>query len=350
MEILMKRVIPIAICSDNNYFMHALTLALSILDISCSDYFFKFYFCYRNIKHKNLKIIKENIEAYPNSEIVFVDLTKETEKFMTVSYINSKSMFDRIFLSDFVYEDKLLYLDCDMICASDISELFNQNIDNYYLGVVQDRFVEDFAKNKSTQYIETLPNSNIYKNWEYFILSFLKLPKITDYFNSGMLLMNLEKIRQDKIKEKLIAFIIKNQPTPMPDQDALNYICNGKIKYLSPRFNFVLSTLKIFGKNDSYVKKAFDRPVIIHHKFWNTSDFKTGYNKIYKKYFLSIYKNHFILLSDYLSLKEDIKRTVKPVYYAVNWLKSFFNIFVICTKFIFTFPQHIYKKCRKIKY
>ncbi len=280
----MKNIIPVAICPDNNYFVHALALALSILDNSNSDNFYKFYFCYRGIKNKNLKIIKNNIEKYTNASVYFIDFTKETEKFVTVSYVNSKSMFDRIFLCDVVQEDKIIYLDCDMICVGDLSELFAQNIENKYLGVVRDRWVEEFAKNKSVQYIETLPKLEQYKNWNYFITDFLKLKKITNYFNSGMLLMNLRKIREDKIKEKLITFILENQPTPMPDQDAFNHICKDCIQYLSPRFNFVLSTINAFGSNDNYVVQATQSPVIIHHKFWNTPDFNTGYNQFYKKY------------------------------------------------------------------
>ena len=332
----MEKIIPIAICPDDNYFIHALGLAISILDNSNKDYFYKFYFCHRNIQNKNLKIIKKNIERYKNSSVSFIDFTQETEKFQTVSYVNSKSMFDRIFLSDVVKEDKLIYLDCDMICVGDLSELFKESIQDKYLGVVQDRWVEDLANKKSSQYIETLEKSGVYKNWNYFLLNFLGLENVTDYFNSGMLLMNLKKIREDRIKEKLIDFIIKNQPTPMPDQDALNFVCKDRVEYLSPRFNFVLSTIKSFP-NDKYVLQAIRNPIIIHHKFWNTKDFKTGYNSKYRKYIRKIDKKRYISLVDYKKFKEVSKVLTTPFKFILMWLKAIEDWFVIVIKTIIKF-------------
>ena len=331
----MKEKISIAICPDNNYFHHALALSLSILDHGNKNIDFKFYFCHRGIRTKNLKIIKNNIERYKNALVVFLDFTKETEQFETVSYVNSKSMFDRIFLCDAVNEDKILYLDCDMICVSDISELFAQDINNYYLGVVRDRWVEELARRESSQFINILPNKNKYRNWKFFLLNCLAIKEPTKYYNSGMLLMNLKKIREDNIKAQLINFILDNQPTPMPDQDALNYVCKN-VRYLDSRFNFVLSTKKFFGIKDDYVMQGYTNPVIIHHKFWKDEDFGTGYNRIYKKYHSRILKFKFMTLDDYVLLKDSIHKILNPFRPLFVWVKSLLCIPYVIFKSLFT--------------
>jgi lipopolysaccharide biosynthesis glycosyltransferase len=85
----------------------------------------------------------------------------------------------------------------------DICELFNTDISNYELGVVLDRYGKIF----------------INKN----------------YFNSGMLLMNIPKIKESNLLEKVRNLCVNKKMT-FPDQDALNKLCKNKL-YLPRKFN-----------------------------------------------------------------------------------------------------------------
>lgn len=60
------------------------------------------------------------------------------------------------------------------------------------------------------------------------------------YFNSGFLLMDLDKIRKEKIYDKWIKSSRENQ-YKNPDQDVLNYTLVGRILFLPLRYNFQLS-------------------------------------------------------------------------------------------------------------
>ena len=98
---------------------------------------------------------------------------------------------------------KIIYLDTDIMINGDIKELFDIDISNHELGIVLDRYGHFFIRPK--------------------------------YFNSGMLLMNMEKIKQSKLLEKVKDFCTKKKMA-FPDQSALNKCCKSKL-YLPRKFN-----------------------------------------------------------------------------------------------------------------
>lgn len=63
------------------------------------------------------------------------------------------------------------------------------------------------------------------------------------YFNSGVLLMNLKKMREDGMPGKLLAFLRAHPDVPSPDQDALNVVLGGCVKMLPIRYNLSQLTL-----------------------------------------------------------------------------------------------------------
>lgn len=74
------------------------------------------------------------------------------------------------------------------------------------------------------------------------------------YFNSGVMLMNLRKMRADGLTEALARFFAEHPDAPSPDQDALNVAFGGVVKRLPRRYNQSQLTL-----TDA---KLRERPVI----------------------------------------------------------------------------------------
>lgn len=99
--------------------------------------------------------------------------------------------------------NKLIYLDTDMMLNGDIKELFDIDISEYELGVVLDRYGHIFIRPK--------------------------------YFNAGMLLMNMQKIKETNLFERVKEMCL-NKKMGFPDQTALNK-CAKKKLYLPRRFN-----------------------------------------------------------------------------------------------------------------
>ncbi len=99
--------------------------------------------------------------------------------------------------------DKLLYLDIDMMISDDLAELYNKDVSK----------------------VEFLAVKEKYGCW-------LIWP---DYFNAGMLLFNMKKIRETKLLEKARE-LIKTKKMLFADQDAI-YRSKTKMSFLPRRYN-----------------------------------------------------------------------------------------------------------------
>ncbi len=104
--------------------------------------------------------------------------------------------------------DKILYLDTDVVCRKDFTEFYNQDITNYELVGVLDHYGKWFFK------------KNIFK---------------VDYINSGVLLLNLAKIKQTGLFKKCREMCIEEEMF-MPDQSAINRIATSK-KIVPRKYN-----------------------------------------------------------------------------------------------------------------
>lgn len=159
--------------------------------------------------------------------------------------------YNRLFMSMFLPRNihKVLYLDCDMVICERLKDLWDENIEDYALGVVT-----DFQNN----------NPNIYKKRGY--------DAKYGYFNSGMLLVNLDYWRDHNVIPLFLDYI-KNNPDILDfaDQDVLNPLFYDKKKVLPIRFN--LNTALLFKKNyllissdyHKEIEDAFNQPAIIHY-------------------------------------------------------------------------------------
>lgn len=99
--------------------------------------------------------------------------------------------------------DRILSIDQDAVCCGDVCELWEQPVrDMYYAGVTEKQ------------------------------LSSPGKP----YFNAGVMLHNLEKLRKDGMPERMIRELNKNQHR-FPEQDVINRMCAGKIYNLPSEYN-----------------------------------------------------------------------------------------------------------------
>jgi len=99
--------------------------------------------------------------------------------------------------------DKVLYLDADVLCKGDISELYNIDIEKYEIAGVKDYYGKIFF-----------------------------YPR---YLNSGVLLLNMKKIRKTNLLSKALGLCSKKKIF-LPDQTAINKYARKKL-ILPSRFN-----------------------------------------------------------------------------------------------------------------
>jgi lipopolysaccharide biosynthesis glycosyltransferase len=107
----------------------------------------------------------------------------------------------RLFASSFLPEDldKIVYMDVDVVVLASLRELWNLPLNDYFVAAAPDH------------------------NMRLSHRRAIGLPEDFPYFNSGVLVMNLRKWREDKITEKLLPIAVEIKDNiDFPDQDVLN--------------------------------------------------------------------------------------------------------------------------------
>lgn len=255
--------------------------------------------------------MKENGFRVILKDQLWVDQRYATDKIHVTPVALTKFRLPEIF----AYLEKILYLDGDTIIQKDISVVFEEKLDDYYLAAVQD--IGPLLTHKPSIRIK------------------LHMEQKT-YFNSGMMLLNLKKMRDDNVTPKLFDYK-KNGINYFMDQDALNMVLGKNVKFLSMYFNFVIT---IFEKLDEktildfygevkqeeyyeYIKKAYILHLAGAVKPWK--EFKKYYTEIFTKYYnCSPYGDIPLVISkekpvcsDRISC-EDVKRELKMLREELN--------------------------------
>jgi len=193
---------------SGSYFKHAITCMVSIfsntenniaihiiVDETISD----------GIKQQFFKVCSQY-----NQSLKFYnayDIPENIINEMSTNY--GKVILFRLFIPSLILEDKVLYLDCDIICEIDISELFKIELGEYCLGAVL-----DMPDDESSKYIKSL---GLDRN---------------SYVNSGVLLFNNAIIR-NKYPDfaKNIYKIMSEYSFKFPDQDAINIFFKQRVYF-----------------------------------------------------------------------------------------------------------------------
>lgn len=169
------------------------------------------------------------------------------------------NIYARLFIPYFIPEniEKALYLDVDMIVLADLFTLWNIDLSDYILAAVKDPRVQTFDN-----------------NWG-GVLNYkeLGLNGKSTYFNTGMLLMNTHKWREDNIANKVIDVVSKNiKYANYPDQYGLNVVLTD-------------NWLELDAKWNHFVTIEDEAPYIIH--FVNRKPIYKAYanSRIYRDYF-----------------------------------------------------------------
>ena len=258
--------IPIVLASDENYAPQMYITILSALINKNPGTNYRFI-CFISEKFP-AETEKEflNLEKkFPNTKILFV-LMKDAFKNVGVqiAHITTPAYY-RLKMPEIIKDyNKALYLDVDTVVMGDLSELFNTDIDDYYIGGV-----------KAAAYVNNSDNLDYYKKYG--------LNDLSQYINSGVTLWNLEKIRRDNLCEKLVKLADNNFSSI--DQDVINIAFYGKIKFLDFKYNLMTKYKrdifenrealdKIYGHEQ--IDEAITSPVIIHYvdyiKPWSKED------------------------------------------------------------------------------
>ena len=170
-----------------------------------------------------------------------------------------KEMYYRIFAARFLpqHVQRVLYLDPDIVVLKDLTSLYNIDFGNNYFAAAS--HVGRF-----------LTNINAIR---------LQMEEGSPYINSGVMMMNIQLLRQQQSTEEVMDYIQKNKMRlVLPDQDIISALYGDRIIDLNP---FIYNMSERLLMLPSAIEKGINRAwiknnsAIVHfcgrNKPWKTS-------------------------------------------------------------------------------
>ena len=270
-----QELIPIFFTIDDGYAPYLHVELISLIKNASKDIRYKIIVVYQELNEENRNNLAKLVEDYPNFEMEFkfmkqsLDMiTDRIENRLRSDYF-TMTIYFRIFIPDMYPEyDKAIYIDSDIIVPGDISELYDTDMHDNLIGVVTDGSVNDVPE------------------LQRYMTESLGL-KLGDYFNSGMLLMNMKELRNVHLAEHFLYLLNKYHfDCVAPDQDYLNSMCYGKIEYLDSCWDAMPNRNKPEIENPKIIHyNLFDKPwcyddIQYQDYFWEYAKQSVYYDKI----------------------------------------------------------------------
>ena len=199
---------------------------------------------------------KDNISVRyfnPEYDLNNISLHVATNVYAREAYY---TIFSPWFLQNY---NKLLVIDSDLILQGDIAEIYNQDISGYLAGACKDIVFMGILNVNEVGFYD-------YANKD------LKLKNIYNYVNTGVILLNAEKIRTEF---KLDYVIDKSEKSKyrIQEQDLLNVLFDEKIVFINSKYNYYVEVNYWVHNMIQYApKKYFDiynqignNPFVIHY-------------------------------------------------------------------------------------
>lgn len=270
----------ICFATDDNYVK---TTAIAIMTVLLTNKGeeISFYILSQSLTEKNKQTLQNTVLRYSSKcQIYFCILTSLIiNKFSsTIKKENHVSLaaYLRLFIPSLLPNSvhKILYLDGDIICVDSLRPLYETDLKDCSLVAAHD---------------ERTCDSECFERLNY--------PMKNGYFNSGILLINVDYWRKNNIQKKCIGFVLNNKKICVwHDQDALNKILNGTVNFCHIKYNVYEH---LYENENNYpasfnteIKEAVENPVIIHfcsgRKPWTFESrcpFTSLWLKLYKQLF-----------------------------------------------------------------
>lgn len=263
---------------NDNFVPQVCAAICSICENNRKEKDIHFYLFSMNISTKNKKKITKFVSSYRRKiDIIEIPDLQEyfTKDFDTNGWSNvvlARLLLDKLLPKKI---DRILYLDGDTIVLGNLNKFYNMDLKDKVLAMAIEPTVNKERKNK-------LGLENYY------------------YHNSGVLLIDLKKWRDNNIGNKVIDYFIKNKKVIFaPDQDALNGELKDDIYSLPPKYNFfniynqynynffvkLLKPIKYISEEE--YMDSVNNPLIIHYlgeeRPWRKGN-KHKYRNEYIKY------------------------------------------------------------------
>ena len=256
----MQKISIVYSCNDA-YVPFTYISIVSLIQHSSIANSYNIYILYSDISKENQRYLEELQRQ--NIRIFLINVSeykKQYETDFTLSFHFSIETYYRFFLSQlFSNLDKIIYIDADTLVQKDVAELFTIDIGNNYLGVTRD--------------CEIIRSSNLYgEKYSDYFTRILGLKYLKNYFQAGVMIVNLKRWREDKIQQKLLERLKEVKTPQFVDQDILNSVCQENVVFIKQNWNYTWHILFMDKQYYCHIGAPYNRkyenarkqPYIIH--------------------------------------------------------------------------------------
>ena len=254
--------ILLSVLSITKYTSCDVTVYILTMDLSEKDKRFT------PITASQLHILKEAITIKNvSNDVVLLDMREAYLRCLDRGK-NSKNHYTpyaqgRLLLSEFELPERVLYIDSDVMCCSDLSQILEVDIENYEFAAVLDHMGKFWIKR--------------------------------DYCNSGVMLLNMETVKRTNLLARARE-LVNTKRLVFPDQTALNRLVKYKLvlprKFNEQRAICEDTVLKHFCKGIKWLPffKVYN---------YKQSDVKSVRNKLHINQFDDVYGQYNLLARKY---------------------------------------------------
>jgi lipopolysaccharide biosynthesis glycosyltransferase len=266
--------IPIVFAANNYYVPYMAAMIQSVMENADPNRRYYLFILHREINNDNVYLLKKQVSLFLNFSIEFINVNQYISKYnLFISRHITVEAYFRLLIPDiFSNYQKVIYLDCDMICCTDIASLFDINLENNLIAAVWDTGVAWYYSQNHSEDIKTMYSSVL-----------LHLKKPYEYFCSGMCIFNIELFRKTISINKLLE-LAASREWQLHDQDVLNFLAEGKSLLLSFYWDFMFTPYAKYLPEhlQTEYNEAKKYPGIIHYKPWNEENYIPHFELFWK--------------------------------------------------------------------
>lgn len=264
---------------DENYIEQMKVLMTSIY-INNPGQIFNIYLIHSGISDEKLDALESNLSKFSYK---FFPIKAEEGLFSSARVTDRypKEMYYRLLAGELLPEnlDKIIYIDPDILVINSLKEIWETDIRDFLFAAASHTGKTDMANNVNK----------------------IRLGTDTDYYNSGFLLINLKRAREEIVPEEIFAYADRNYKNLLlPDQDILNAMYGDKVLPLKDSiYNYDArnySSYLLRSKGEEDLGWVMENTVILHF---------CGRDKPWKKNhrtkFTALYRHYMRLCDRYLS-------------------------------------------------
>ena len=228
LEPVYKEAVPVVLSANNRFSPYLDIMIRSMIANASEKRNYDIIILYNDISERNQRLIKSAANGKANISIRFARVCEyfDAGKLFVDQHLSVETYYRLIIPEIMPNYHKILYLDCDMVADQDVAELYDLDLKGAIIGAAKD--------------IDVAGQLNLNQNnWQTYATETLGLDSPYDYFQAGVLILDLDGLRKTASSQKMIKLAL-SQSFRCHDQDVLNIICRNKVTYIPQQWNTLM--------------------------------------------------------------------------------------------------------------